>query len=350
MAPIVRRRGVLEGDGPARTPDRPDGTHREDRTEAAVREGVLPGGLPFLAFGSGPPVVVLAGLDGTGGTTNPTGPLRSVELRPYRRLAEHRTVHLVRRSPGIPAGSTMAQLAAQHAAALRQAFDGPVDVVGVSTGGSVALQLAVDHPEAVRRLVLLAGACRLSERGRTVQREQARLTVRGRHRRAMAATVPSVFSSTPVRLAMRALVLLTTERPTPQQADDLVRTIEAEDAFDVSDALDRVTAPTLVVGGTEDGYYGPELFARTAAGIPGAALLLLPGRGHAATMSSAPAVREVERFLTAPEGVPYVPAPSDGEADGTTGPGATLPRWARVAAVAAGAVLLGRAAPRLRRP
>jgi pimeloyl-ACP methyl ester carboxylesterase len=341
VAPVVRTRDGLDGDGRGRG---------AQRSATAVREGVLPGGLPYLAFGSGPPVVVLAGIDGTGGTTNPTGPMRSLELRPYRPLAEHRTVYLVRRSPGIPAGSTMAALAAQHAAALRQELGEPVDVVGVSTGGSVALQLAVDHPHAVRRLVLLAGACRLSDRGRAVQRVQARLTVRGQHRRAMAVTVPAVFSSSPVRLAMRAMVLLATERPTPQQADDLVRTLEAEDAYDVSEALDRVTAPTLVVGGSEDGYYGPELFTRTAAGIPGGALLLLPGRGHAATMTSTPAMREVVRFLQAPEGAPWVPVRAAGEtAETGAGRRTTGARWAQAAAGAAVAALLARAAVRLLR-
>ncbi|MEV4899445.1 LuxR C-terminal-related transcriptional regulator, partial [Nonomuraea sp. NPDC055795] len=32
-------------------------------------------------------------------------------------------------------------------------FGGPVDVLGMSSGGSLALQLAADHPEAVRRVV-----------------------------------------------------------------------------------------------------------------------------------------------------------------------------------------------------
>ncbi|WP_421741364.1 alpha/beta fold hydrolase [Cellulomonas sp.] len=266
-----------------------------------VREGTLAGGLPYLAIGSGPPVVVLAGLDGMGGTTNPTGPARSFELRPYRHLAAHRTVLVVRRSPGIAPGCTMAQLASQHAQALARELPLPVDVVGVSTGASIGLQLALDHPGCVRRLVLLAGACRLSDQGRAVQRTQAALVCEGHYRRAMAATVPAVFSSVAVRLAMRALVPLTARRLTRQQADDLVRTIDAEDAFDLTGSLDRIGALTLVVGGTADGYYGSDLFSRTAADLPHGTLRLLPGSSHAATVTSASAAREILEFLQGPD-------------------------------------------------
>lgn len=270
------------------------------RGGTTVREGTLPGGLPYVAVGSGPPVVVLAGLDETGGTTSSSGWFRSLELHPYRWLAEHRTVYLVRRAPGIPAGCTMAQLASQHAEALGRELHEPVDVVGVSTGGSIALQLALDHPGAVRRLVLLAGACRLSDDGRAVQREQARLTAAGRHRRAVAVTVPFLFSSPLARAAMGAVMLLTSRPPTRQQAEDLVRTVEAEDAFDLTGELGRVGAPTLVVGGTRDRYYGPELFARTARGVEHGTLLLLPGCSHASAATSTPAARAITEFLLAP--------------------------------------------------
>lgn len=264
-----------------------------------VREGTLPGGLPYVAVGSGPPVVVLAGLDSTGGTTNSSGWFRSWELRPYRWLAEHRTVYLVRRAPGIPASCTMAQLASQHAEAFAQEFGDPVDVVGVSTGASIALQLALDHPGAVRRLVLLAGACRLSDAGRAVQREQARLTVEGHHRRAMAVTVPFVFSAPLVRLAMRAVMRLESRPPTRQQAEDLVRTVEAEDAFDLTAELGHIRTRTLVVGGSRDRYYGAELFERTADGVLDGTLQLLPRRGHAGTMTSTRTAHHITRFLLA---------------------------------------------------
>jgi pimeloyl-ACP methyl ester carboxylesterase len=61
----------------------------------------------------------------------------------------------------------MADLANDYAGALDGMFQRPVDVLGISTGGSLALQLAADRPELVERLVVAGAACRLSEYGRS---------------------------------------------------------------------------------------------------------------------------------------------------------------------------------------
>lgn len=65
------------------------------------------------------------------------------------------------------------------------------------------------------------------------------------------------------------------------EAPDLCLTIDAEDAFDLSARLGAMAAPTLVIGGDRGRAYGAELFRQTAAGIPGARLLLYPRTGHA---------------------------------------------------------------------
>lgn len=54
----------------------------------------------------------------------------------------------------------------------------------------------------------------------------------------------------------------------------------------------RVQAPTLVVWGDRDRLVSPRLAARTAATIPGARLLMLPGVGHVAQMEAPDAVAD----------------------------------------------------------
>ncbi len=49
------------------------------------------------------------------------------------------------------------------------------------------------------------------------------------------------------------------------------------------DRLGEIRAPTLVVAGSEDPFYTPELFRETAAGISDARLLLIEGMGHPAS-------------------------------------------------------------------
>jgi hypothetical protein len=49
-----------------------------------------------------------------------------------------RTVHLIHRPVSPPPGMTIAELAGWHAAALRERFGEPVDVMGTSGGGITA--------------------------------------------------------------------------------------------------------------------------------------------------------------------------------------------------------------------
>jgi pimeloyl-ACP methyl ester carboxylesterase len=85
----------------------------------------------------------------------------------------------------------------------------------------------------------------------------------------------------------------------PEDPSDLLVTINAEDVFDVSRELHRIGAPTLVIAGERDRFYGPELSRETADRIPDARLRLYPGKGHARVLTYPPAVREILRFLTA---------------------------------------------------
>jgi pimeloyl-ACP methyl ester carboxylesterase len=264
-----------------------------------VREGEFSGGLPYLAVGQGPPLVVFSAF--TAEHANPTGAARRFSLRPLAPLAHHFTVHLVNRKPGLAPGSSIEDLAGHYAHALERAFAGPVAVVGVSTGGSIAQQFAIDHPQLVRRLVLVASACRLAPAGRRMQRDLARYTLAGRPRRAWAATGPELAATAVGGRLYGVLLWLSGPRLDPEDPCDMLVTIAAEDRFDAGPRLHRISAPTLIVAGDRDRNYTPELFRETAERIPGARLRLYPGKGHAsiATLSYKPAVGEVVGFLTA---------------------------------------------------
>jgi pimeloyl-ACP methyl ester carboxylesterase len=56
--------------------------------------------------------------------------------------------------------------------------------------------------------------------------------------------------------------------------------VQAAQSWDVTERLGEIGVPVLVAGGTRDRVVLPELMQPTAAGITGARLLLLRGRGH----------------------------------------------------------------------
>src|SRR5215212_6673670 len=130
------------------------------------------GKLPYVAIGDGTPLVFLAGLSAETGFES--GMDRRMNASMVAPFAEGRRVVFFNRRRGLPRGMTMAEMAAEHADALREGFAGePVDVAGISTGGSIAQQLAADHPEVVGKLLLWSTACRLGPQGRELQRRVA---------------------------------------------------------------------------------------------------------------------------------------------------------------------------------
>ncbi|MET9928548.1 MULTISPECIES: alpha/beta fold hydrolase [unclassified Streptomyces] len=264
----------------------------------SLKQGTFSTGLPYLAFGSGKPLVYLSGFTMTH-TVPPPGPQRGRAARlvaPF--VAGGYEVFWTNRRPGMAAGMTMGDVAAEHAEALRTRFAGPVPVLGHATGGSIALQLAVDHPEVVDRLVLASTAYALGPVGRHFHRDMVAAAGRGRsgmHRAAPGITRNPVLQ----RLLVAPLWLAGRLNPPPPDPSDMTAMLLAEDSFDVRDRLAEVTAPTLVLCGGRDHLWPPEMFDRTAAGIPGARLVRYARRGH--NILAAPEfVQDVRSFLDAP--------------------------------------------------
>jgi pimeloyl-ACP methyl ester carboxylesterase len=261
-----------------------------------VEQGRLGDGLAYFRVGTGRPLIYLPGL-----TTNHRPPrgldlrFQASQLKPFGR---HREVWWVQRREGLTPGTTMADIARDYAAALRGRFDGSVDVVGSSTGGAAALQLAADHPEAVRRLVLLSSACRLGPAGRDAQRNLAQLLRQGRTRQASAQMMSMLAAGDRGSwvLAKLGWILGLTEKGEGGVSDMLI-TIDAEDAFDLTSRLPKITTPTLVIGGARDRYYGAQVFHETASGLPSGRLLLYPDKGHSGTQTSRKTINEALHFL-----------------------------------------------------
>ena len=261
-----------------------------------IDRGLL-GKYPFAAIGTGDPIVILAGLSPATGFKG-NGTVRAT-IGPLGSLASRRRLVLLNRRPGLPRGMTMEDLAAEHAEAIAQGLATPVDVVGVSTGGSIAQQVAADHPGTVRRLVLVSTACRLGPEARRAQRQIAARLRAGARRQAFAVMgaelVPPGRGQIPAgAVAWLAGPLVIRDR---QGLDDMATTIEAEDGFDLARCSSPIAARTLILAGRDDRFYAPELFDETARLIAAAELHLLTGRGHITVMSDRRFRAQLDGFL-----------------------------------------------------
>jgi pimeloyl-ACP methyl ester carboxylesterase len=154
--------------------------------------------------------------------------------------------------------------------------------MGFSTGGEIAQYVAIDHPGAVRRLVLVVSACRLSEEGRGICERWLALARGGswQELRADMASV-NVTSEANKRLArafMRVFGGLVFR--IPSDPSDFLTTLEADLAHDTAGRLGEISAPSLIIGGNEDPFFSEGLLHETAEKIPDVTLRLYEGVGH----------------------------------------------------------------------
>ncbi len=261
--------------------------------------GFLHDNAPYLRIGQGPPLVMVPGL--TPEHDVPRGWQRRMALAPARPLARDFTVYVVNRKQGLQPGESMSDIAGHLASAIEHDLDPPVFLQGTSTGGSVALQLAVDRPDLVRRLVVVSAAYRLGPGGRALQAEVARLIRAGEHRQAWATAMKAMLPG-PLRGPAGPLSRLAVGPMVPADPTDVLVTLDAEDVFDVQAGLPRVTAPTLVIGGGSDRFYTRELFQGTAAGVQDGRVHIFPGWGHVRASSSSATAHLTLGFMLA--GVP----------------------------------------------
>ncbi len=155
----------------------------------------------------------------------------------------------------------------------------PAHVVGLSMGGVVALQLAIDHPEVVRRLVLVNTFARLrpqSLSGWFYWLLRAVLTRFIGPEKQAAMVAQRVFPR-PEHEEMRRNLYQHIIHTNPCAYRSAMQALRR---FDVRSRLGELQMPVLVVTGSEDTTVSPPVQKEMAQHIPGARHVIVEGSGH----------------------------------------------------------------------
>jgi pimeloyl-ACP methyl ester carboxylesterase len=157
-------------------------------------------------------------------------------------------------------------------------------VVGVSMGGMIAQELALDHPERVRSLHLGCTLARPDAYLRALVGAWRDLRVRVPPESALRTIAlwlfaPATYNERPDFVEM--VVQAGLANPYPQSLAGFLRQSEAVLAHDTRSRLAALRCPALVSVGADDLLVPPRFARELAALIPGAALQVVPAAGHA---------------------------------------------------------------------
>jgi len=180
-----------------------------------------------------------------------------------------------------PGGSvTVRRLASDIVLLLHNLHIPSTVVVGISMGGALALQMALDNPELVSRLILINTFSHL--RPKRVKTwvyfavRFAMLHIIGL--KAQAHAVATHLFPSPADAALREIFYTQISQADPAGYRAAMRALAR---FNVSRRLKEIAIPTLVITGENDNTVPPDLQSALTANIPNARHVLIAGAGHA---------------------------------------------------------------------
>jgi aminoacrylate hydrolase len=226
--------------------------------------------------GAGAPVMLITGLGGVGASWGPQIPMFAGAFRTI--VPDHRGTG---RTSAPATGYTLTQHARDMADLLRRLKATPAHIVGSSTGGAIGMLMALEHPDTVRSLSLVATWGRSDAYFRRLFEVRKRTLQELGHAAAVELTMLLLYS--PAYLRANWEQIQAAERQLKANPPNLMAAAARIDMIVAHDALDRlkeIRQPTSIVVGEMDAitptYFSHELKRH----MPHAELHVIPGAGH----------------------------------------------------------------------
>jgi pimeloyl-ACP methyl ester carboxylesterase len=253
--------------------------------------------IDYMIEGQGEAVIMISG----GGADKSSWRYQTKEFRKY-----YRTITFDNRGVGKsdkPSGLYSMKILADDAVGLMSSLGiGKAHVLGMSSGGMVAQELAINYPEMVNKLVLACTYARrdeisgFSSEVENVYEAYERSHDEASQRRYLDVMMDLQINKRSYRIFLLPLMKLVTRFMTlPKNLGAIFEAVGTHDAFD---RLGLIKAPTLVIAGTMDRVIKPVSSEVLAGLIPQAKLVKVTGVGHSFPIEmSGEFNREVLDFL-----------------------------------------------------
>ena len=217
----------------------------------------------------------------------------------YAQMTDDFTVYVFDRREDLPPSYSVREMARDTAAAIRALGLRGADLFGASQGGMIALQIAADEPDLVRRMVLGSTTARVQDAQFAILQHWIDLAQRRDAEGLYLALGEKIYPPEVFR-QYRPALLEAAKTVTQEDLDRFVILARGTRGFDVTDRLDRIRCGVLIIGVYEDAILDSDATMEIAERLddrPDFRLYMYVGYGHAA-YDTAPDYRDrIRRYL-----------------------------------------------------
>lgn len=202
----------------------------------------------------------------------------------YSLLSDSFTVYLFDRRNELPETYSVNDMARDTAAAVRALGLKNLSLFGASQGGMMALVIAAEQPELVTSLILGSTAARVDRERCGLFEEWIRLAKAGNAEGLYLAFGEAIYPKEMFEQSREALCTAA-ESVTEGDLERFAILAEGLEGFDVTDRLQDIRCPVLILGSRDDRVLGPEgseQIAELLKNRQDVELYLYDGFGHAA--------------------------------------------------------------------
>ena len=202
----------------------------------------------------------------------------------YQILTDDYTVYVIDRRRELPAAYTIREMAQDTAEAIRVLGLSKINLFGASQGGMIAMEIAMNNPDLIQKLVLGSTSSYVDETQYETIEKWIRLAKSGEKTELYLAFGETIYPKTVFDLS-RELLIDVSKSVTNEDLSRFIVLAEGIQGFDVRNDLGKITCPVLVIGSMDDRVLGTEAAFQIAEHLnvqSGPVLYMYNRYGHAA--------------------------------------------------------------------
>ena len=233
----------------------------------------------YFRFGNGPePLVILPGL-------SVQSVMGSAELiaSEYKLMDKDFTVYVFDRRSNLPPTYSVREMAGDTAEAIEQLSLKDINLYGASQGGMMAMVIAAEHPELVKKAVLGSTACRIYPEQYETIKEWIRFA-KDRDPEGLYLSFGEKLYPPELFAKYRSTLLSMAGTVTDSELDRFIILAEAAKDLDLTDDIKKIECPVLVMGSYDDNVLGSRAsdeIVENLARLPGLRSYMYENYGHA---------------------------------------------------------------------